>query len=63
MSPSRHIGMDLSALCLDNTFDPLGAKLKQLKQSNQKQCSSLIIIFLYSGLLIFVKESFARMSP
>ena len=61
MSPSRHIGMDLSALCLDNTFDPLGAKLKQLKQSNQR--SSLIIIFLYSGLLIFVKESFARMSP
>ena len=44
MSPSRHIGMDLSALCLDNTFDPLGAKLKQLKQSNQR--SSLIIIFL-----------------
>ena len=61
MSPSRHIGMDLSALCLDNTFDPLGAKLKQFKQSNQR--SSLIIIFLYSGLLIFVKESFARMSP
>ena len=61
MSPSRHIGMDLSALCLDNTFDPLGAKLKQFKQSNQR--SSLIIIFLYSGLLIFVKESFARRSP